>query len=120
MAVLQLEDLTGSCEAVVFPKTHARLADHLMVDARLLVWGSVDRRDERVQLIVEDCRSIDDLQRPVFYIAGVVGVIVLGVVAYAIWKFKDRGQDIPEQSHGNPKLEIALTILPAIILAAAS
>ena len=62
MAVLQLEDLTGSCEAVVFPKTYARLADHLMVDARLLVWATVDRRDERVQLIVDDCRSIDDLQ----------------------------------------------------------
>ncbi|MFN5193518.1 MAG: DNA polymerase III subunit alpha [Cyanobacteriota bacterium] len=62
MAVLQLEDLTGSCEAVVFPKSYARLADHLMVDARLLVWATVDRRDERVQLIVDDCRSIDDLQ----------------------------------------------------------
>ncbi|MCP9809548.1 DNA polymerase III subunit alpha [Cyanobium sp. HWJ4-Hawea] len=62
MAVLQLEDLTGSCEAVVFPKSYARLADHLMVDSRLLVWASVDRRDERVQLIVDDCRSIDDLQ----------------------------------------------------------
>ncbi len=62
MAVLQLEDLTGSCEAVVFPKAYARLADHLMVDARLLVWASVDRRDDRVQLIVDDCRSIDDLQ----------------------------------------------------------
>jgi DNA polymerase-3 subunit alpha len=62
MAVLQLEDLTGSCEAVVFPKSYARLADHLMVDARLLIWASVDRRDDRVQLIVEDCRSIDDLQ----------------------------------------------------------
>lgn len=64
-----------------------------------------------------NAREIDGLQRPVFYIAGVVGLIVLGVVAYAIWKFKDRGQDIPEQSHGNPKLEIMLTILPAIILA---
>ncbi len=62
MAVLQLEDLTGSCEAVVFPKSYARLSDHLMVDARLLVWASVDRRDERVQLIVDDCRSIEDLQ----------------------------------------------------------
>jgi DNA polymerase-3 subunit alpha len=62
MAVLQLEDLSGSCEAVVFPKSYARLADHLLVDARLLVWGSVDRRDDRVQLIVDDCRSIEDLQ----------------------------------------------------------
>jgi DNA polymerase-3 subunit alpha len=62
MAVLQLEDLTGSCEAVVFPKSFARLADHLMVDARLLVWAAVDRRDERVQLILDDCRSIEDLR----------------------------------------------------------
>ena len=63
MAVLQLEDLSGSCEAVVFPKTYARLADHLMVDARLLIWASVDRRgDDQVQLIVDDCRVIDQLQ----------------------------------------------------------
>ncbi|NDD45746.1 MAG: DNA polymerase III subunit alpha, partial [Synechococcaceae bacterium WB9_4xB_025] len=62
MAVLQLEDLTGSCEAVVFPKSYARLSDHLLAEARLLVWASVDRRDERVQLIVDDCRAIDDLR----------------------------------------------------------
>ncbi len=62
MAVLQLEDLTGSCEAVVFPKSYGRLADHLMVDARLMVWASVDRRDDRVQVIVEDCCGIDELR----------------------------------------------------------
>ncbi|WP_320667559.1 DNA polymerase III subunit alpha [Prochlorococcus sp. MIT 1307] len=62
MAILQLEDLTGNAEAVVFPKTYARLSDFLMLEARLLVWASVDRRDERVQLIVDDCRTIDDLR----------------------------------------------------------
>ncbi len=62
MAVLQLEDLTGSCEAVVFPKSYGRLADHLMTDARLMVWASVDRRDDRVQVIVDDCCSIEDLR----------------------------------------------------------
>ena len=62
MAVLLLEDLTGSCEAVVFPKSYARLADHLMVDARLMVWASVDRRDDRVQVILDDCCSIEDLR----------------------------------------------------------
>jgi cytochrome c oxidase subunit II len=65
-----------------------------------------------------NAQKIDTLQRPVFYIAGIVGLIVIGVVGYIMFKFKDRGQEIPEQSHGNPKLEIALTILPAIILAA--
>ena len=35
---------------------------------------------------------------------------------YAIYKFKDRGQPIPEQTHGKPALEITLTIIPALIL----
>ena len=62
MSILQIEDLTGSCEAVVFPKSFYRLSDHLLTEARLLVWASVDRRDENVQLIVEDCRSIDEMR----------------------------------------------------------
>ena len=59
---MQIEDLTGSCEAVVFPKSYERLSDHLMTESRLLLWATVDRRDERVQLIVDDCRTIDDLR----------------------------------------------------------
>jgi len=62
MAVLQVEDLSGSAEAVVFPKTYARISDHLAVDARLLLWAQVDRRDDRVQLIVDDVALIDELQ----------------------------------------------------------
>ncbi len=62
MAIIQLEDLTGSCEAVVFPKSYERLCEHLMVETRLLIWASVDRRDDNVQLILEDCREIDDLK----------------------------------------------------------
>ena len=62
MAVLKIEDLTGGCEAVVFPKSYARLSDHLMLEARLLIWASVDRRDDRIQLIIDDCRAIDDLR----------------------------------------------------------
>jgi cytochrome c oxidase subunit 2 len=65
----------------------------------------------------KNARDINNLQVPVFIIAGVVGVIVMVLIAFIVFKFKDRGQDIPEQTHGNPKLEIALTILPALILA---
>ncbi len=62
MAILQIEDLTGSCEAIVFPKSYQRLSDHLLSEVRLLIWASVDRRDETVQLIVDDCRSIDEMR----------------------------------------------------------
>ena len=37
MAIVQLEDLSGSCEAVVFPKTYVRLSEFLFTDTRLLV-----------------------------------------------------------------------------------
>ena len=63
-----------------------------------------------------NAQKIHDLQWPVFAIAGVVGVIVLTFVAIIVVKFRDRGQAIPEQTHGKPALEIGLTILPALIL----
>ena len=51
-----------------------------------------------------------------FFIAGVVFVIVFATVVYSVIKFRDRGQDMPEQTHGRPALEIILTIIPAVIL----
>ena len=65
----------------------------------------------------ENAQKIDDLQKPVFAIAGVVGVIVLAAVAVVIFKFKDRGQPIPHQTHGKPVFEITMTVIPALILA---
>ena len=64
-----------------------------------------------------NAQKIDDLQKPVFAIAGIVGVIVFAAIAYAVFRFKDRGQPIPEQTHGKPVLEIGMTILPGLILA---
>jgi len=64
-----------------------------------------------------NAQKIDNLQKPVFMIAGVVAIIVMTAVSYCIWRFRDRGQPIPKQSHGKPALEIGLTILPALILA---
>ncbi len=62
MAIIQLEDLSGTCEAVVFPKTYLRLSEYLITDTRLLVWGTIDKRSDKTQLIVEDCREIDNLK----------------------------------------------------------
>lgn len=61
--------------------------------------------------------KIDNLQKPIFAVAGVIGVIVFVAVIYCMIKFRDRGQPIPRQTHGNPALEITLTIIPALILA---
>ncbi len=64
----------------------------------------------------ENARKIANLQVWPFGIAGIVLVIVATAVGYSVFKFRDRGQAIPKQSHGKPALEIALTILPALIL----
>ncbi len=62
MAILQIEDLTTTTEAVVFPKTYERIFNLLQVDARLIIWGKVDRRDEQTQLIVEDAETVENIQ----------------------------------------------------------
>ncbi|MGI8935414.1 MAG: DNA polymerase III subunit alpha [Phormidesmis sp.] len=62
MAVVQMEDLSGHCEAVVFPKAYARIGQYIQPDARLMVWGKVDRRDDRIQMIVDDAEPIESVR----------------------------------------------------------
>jgi DNA polymerase-3 subunit alpha len=62
MAIVRLEDLSGSVEAVVFPKAYERIGHYIQTDARLMIWGKVDRRDEDVQFILEDAEPIDQLR----------------------------------------------------------
>jgi cytochrome c oxidase subunit 2 len=63
-----------------------------------------------------NAQMITDLDNLVFPIAYVVGVIVLVLAGYTIWKYKDRGQEVPVQGHGKPYMEITLTVVPALIL----
>lgn len=62
MAIVQLEDLTGKAEGVVFPKSFERIGNYIQTDVRLMIWGKVDRRDDRVQLIIEDAEPIEDVR----------------------------------------------------------
>jgi DNA polymerase-3 subunit alpha len=62
MAIIQLEDLTGQTEAVVFPKSFERIGQYIQADARLMVWGKVDRRDDQVQFIIDDAEPVEMVQ----------------------------------------------------------
>jgi cytochrome c oxidase subunit II len=66
-----------------------------------------------------DARTIDNLFRPVLWIAAAVFVFVQAGVLYVAWRFRRRAGDdeLPTQIHGNTKLEIGWTVLPAVILA---
>lgn len=65
--------------------------------------------------------QINDLINPVFLVAGVVFVFILGGALFVALKFRERDHDdvdaFPEQIHGNFKMEIGWTIAPAVILA---
>jgi cytochrome c oxidase subunit 2 len=79
--------------------------------------------DERQDVFTPEggpAREINDLQVPVFIIAGIVGVVVFALIGLAIVKGRSRarnGDDDPVQLEGNFKLEIGWTIAPAVLLA---
>ncbi len=58
MAFVKIEDMTGSVEIVVFPKTYAKTVEFWVVDAVLAVSGKIDEKDERMTLLVDDVRRI--------------------------------------------------------------
>jgi cytochrome c oxidase subunit 2 len=64
-------------------------------------------------------REIDDLWQLVFIIATVVFILVEAVLVISIIRFRERKDDDrqPKQSHGNTRLEIMWTIVPAVLLA---
>ncbi|HEX9259142.1 MAG TPA: cytochrome c oxidase subunit II, partial [Acidimicrobiales bacterium] len=68
-----------------------------------------------------DARTINNLQMPIFMIAGAVGLIVAAAVIVIVVKFRarpDKSDEVPRQVHGAPRLEIAWTLAPAVLLAA--
>jgi len=59
MAVLTIEDLTGQCEAVVYPRAFQQTASLLVEEAMVFVCGTVNRKRERPGIVVEDVIPID-------------------------------------------------------------
>ncbi|HEU5438121.1 MAG TPA: DNA polymerase III subunit alpha [Ktedonobacterales bacterium] len=54
MAAAQLEDMQGSIEVVVFPKTFAATAERWRPDAVVLVTGSISLRNDEPQLVADE------------------------------------------------------------------
>ena len=82
--------------------------------------AQADRPQSTMDPKGEYAQKIFNLSWPVFMIAGIVGVIVFVTIIVAIVRFRERPGHMatPKQVHGNPALEIGLTVLPAILLAA--
>ncbi len=61
MAVFELEDLGGSVEAMVFPRTMQEHGPKLADDAIVLIRGRVENRDDLPKLFVQDIEVVEDL-----------------------------------------------------------
>lgn len=62
MAIATLEDLTGECEVLIFPKTYSELSDNLKEDDIIFVCGRVDARDEQLKIIASNVMSLENIK----------------------------------------------------------
>jgi DNA polymerase III subunit alpha len=60
MAMLTVEDLTGKCDAVVFPRTFETVSGLLQEEAMVFLRGKIDRSRERANLMVDEVIPIDE------------------------------------------------------------
>ena len=64
MAFLQVEDLVGNIEVIVFPKTYSKYGNLLAEDSKVLLKGRIAGEDERDgKLICEEVTAFDDVPR---------------------------------------------------------
>ena len=101
---------------------------HLVTRASALAFGiavlasgcAKDARQTSLKPKGPKAEQINNLINPVFMVAAVVFVFILGGALYVAMRFRARDDEdydaFPEQVHGNFKLEITWTILPAVIL----
>jgi cytochrome c oxidase subunit 2 len=93
----------------------------LLVAAALAVAGCADDApNDTLDPAGPEAETIADLSNYVFIVAGVVFVIVQALIVYAVLKFRrrrdDTDEELPDQIHGNIRLELGWTILPALVL----
>ena len=89
----------------------------LAVALLLLVGCSTDDPQNTFSPAGDVAKDQRDLLVLVLWPAGVVLVVVNGLLIYALIRFRrKRDDEMPRQVHGNTRLEIAWTIAPAILL----
>jgi cytochrome c oxidase subunit 2 len=81
--------------------------------ANLFVGGEMTT----LEPLTEFGQATQDIYVLVWWLSVFVFVVVEGALIYAVFRFRRRpGQGVPEQLHGNSRLEIAWTIAPALVL----
>jgi cytochrome c oxidase subunit II len=104
--------------ATRFPKRGVLTALLLAVFALVLAGCATGNPQSTINPEGPNARVIYDLLvLPIFVPAVLVFFAVEGVLLYAVFKYRGKpGDPLPVQYHGNTRLEITWTIVPAIIL----
>ncbi len=86
--------------------------------APLLAACSMEGAQSTFQPVGEIARAQKDLFMWTFWLSWIVMIGVFGTMIYVVFRYRARKGDdtIPVQSHGNPAVEVILTIIPVIIL----
>lgn len=78
MAIINLEDLSGHAEVLVFPRTFAATERFIRKDAIICVKGKVNLREERPKLIANDIIPFEELQKK-YTQAIIVNLLTTGI-----------------------------------------
>ncbi len=68
------------------------------------------------QSVTEEGRAVYGLYNLFLYIAAVVFVVVSGLVIWSVIRYRRRDDELPKQTHGNNRLELAWTLIPTVIV----
>lgn len=82
----------------------------------LVLLSSCETPQNNFQPMSDAAEEIHAVYIIVTLAAAVVGVVVLGVMAYIMIRFRSRPGRAPSTSHGNTKLEIIWTVIPFFVL----
>jgi cytochrome c oxidase subunit 2 len=95
------------------------LAVGLLALATVVAACAPNATQDSLQPAGEFARKSHNLFVPVFWVAAAIFVLVEGALIVFIVRYRHRKgrEGIPPQVHGNTRLEIAWTILPAVVLA---
>ena len=63
MAIMMVEDMEGSVEALVFPNAYKNISKYIVLNAAIFINGRLDLKEERSKIIVEEIIPIMDARK---------------------------------------------------------
>jgi DNA polymerase-3 subunit alpha len=62
MAFISMEDISTQAEGVVFASNYQAISDNLKEDTPLIIWGKVDKKEDKLQIIINSVQIIEKVK----------------------------------------------------------